>query len=88
VTMSVVLTAAPVAVRGLPRLVQLVELKSEWYCNGYVRPASALQVRFGLPLASITAWNSATTVSPTTVKGGTIAGSGGKINCPAMAGCL
>jgi len=33
VTESVVLSVAPVAVSGPPRLVQLLELKSELYCN-------------------------------------------------------
>jgi hypothetical protein len=49
---SVVLSVAPEAVKGLFRLVQLLELKSELYCNRYFPPASVIQVIAG-PIGKI-----------------------------------
>ena len=42
------LNVAPAAVTALPRLVQLLELKSELHCNRYIPPASVLQVRLSV----------------------------------------
>ena len=54
-TESVVLSVAPVAVKGLPRLIQFLEFKSELYCNLYIPPASVLQVRYYRTLMSLRA---------------------------------
>ncbi len=62
-----VLRVAPVAVRGQPRLVQSLELRSELYCNCYVPPVSVLQVRLSVLAVIITAWNSGTMASRKTV---------------------
>ena len=59
---SVKVRVPPVAVTGLPRLVQLGVFKLALDCNWYISPASVLQVRFSEPLVSVIACDSGTMV--------------------------